>query len=252
MPLTARLTRVLFALVFVMIVAAQSPVRAHDEDPIQDTVTLDLRAETWITTARALVQINIVAAGDAANAATIREEITKALNELVADTKWRPVSLNRSQDEAGLERWYATYEGRIPESQLAGLSDKAKKSSRAGLQFTVANVQFTPEMKEVEDARSALRVDLYKQVQDELAKLNQAFPGRDFRVSSVEFNGGQSPRSMPMMAGRAPRMKTMMMNAEVAEMGMADSAESYDMGVETKMEMGAFVTYSAHAPYPAE
>lgn len=250
MPHPARFTNVLFALFLLLSTLAPLSARADDAQPIQDNVTLELRAETWITTARALVQVNIVAAGDAANAATIREEIAKALNELVSDTKWRPVSLNRSQDEAGLERWYATYEGRIPESQLAGLADKAKKSSRAGLQFTIAGVQFTPEMKEVEAARSALRVDIYKQVQEELNKLNQAFPGRDFRVAGVQFSAaGQSP-VMPMMAGRA-QMKTMMMNAQMAEMA-ADSGASYDMGVETKMEMTAFVTYSSNAPHPAE
>ncbi|GEM_PF-698169 len=222
--------------------------RAEEAQPIQDSITLELRAETWVTTARSLVQVNIVAAGDSANAATIRDEISKALEGLVSDTKWRSISLNRSQDEAGLERWYATYEARVAESQLAGLADKVKKNSRAGLQFTIASVQFSPELKEIEDANITLRQDIYKQVDAELARLNAAYPGRNFRVSGVQFNGG-NVSVRPMVA----RANNRMMKMGMAEMAYDSvSAPTAEMSVETRMEQSAFVTLSAHAPKAAE
>jgi uncharacterized protein YggE len=121
----------------------------------------------------------------------------KAVND-IAKADWRLTSFNRSQDSTGLERWSAMFEARLPENELNGLNDNAKKVSKAGMQVTLGDINFTPTLAEMEAARSALRTQVYKNVSDQLAALNAALPGRGYRIGVINFaTSEEEPRPMP-------------------------------------------------------
>ncbi len=86
--------------------------------------------------------------------------MTKAVNNL-AKADWRLTSFNRSEDQTGLERWSATFEARLPETDLNGLAETAKKISKAGMQLTIADIDFSPTLEEMETARAGLRTQVY-------------------------------------------------------------------------------------------
>src|SRR5262249_25817203 len=77
-----------------------------------DTISLTLSVEDWVTTktARTVVQVNASVTGE--NAGTTREAMLKAVQQMSADTSWKLISFNRSQTETGMENWYAQFEAR--------------------------------------------------------------------------------------------------------------------------------------------
>jgi len=207
--------------------------------PVSDQVSLTLSAEEWVKTETALVTLAVNAAGDAADAAGLRTSLLSTARAVSDQGEWRIVQMDRRQDEAGLERWTATLEARLPESQLSGLAEKTRKASRPGLQVRVAGVRFDPTLAEMEATRSALRGRIYAQVTAELAALNQAFGDRQFRIASVDFFDSQPvPEPQPRLYARA---------AAAESMPQADLAE----GVQEKVVLTARVTLGAFASPPA-
>ncbi|MEJ0061609.1 MAG: hypothetical protein WDO70_00005, partial [Alphaproteobacteria bacterium] len=219
------------------------PAFAEDFKP-DDYVALDLNAEAWVTTTTARVTVNVDAAVASNAAGTMRADMLKAVSD-VAKAEWRLTNFSRGEDQTGLERWNASFESRLPENQLSGLHDAAKKASKAGMQLTVAEIAFDPTLAEVEAVKAKLRADLYKQAGDQLAALNAAFPNRQYRAGAIDFTGGM----MPMM-GRPPM--PMMMKT------MAGSTEGFAPASDQSMERGqkltqhARVTFSALPPAPAK
>ncbi|MBV8060194.1 MAG: hypothetical protein JO253_01540, partial [Alphaproteobacteria bacterium] len=166
---------------------------AHaDEAKPDDRVAFTLTAEDWVTTKTARVVARVDSAVAATATGSARAEMVKAVNNL-APAEWRLTEFNRMMDQTGLERWSAHFEARLPESDLGSLADTAKKLSKAGMQITINTVDFSPTLDEVEATRAALRVQLYKKVQDQLAALNSAIPGRNYRIADVELGNNENP-----------------------------------------------------------
>jgi len=212
--------------------------RAEDSKP-DDRMTLDLSAEDWVTTKAARVTVSVEAAVSAANAGTMRADMIKAVNGLAAGD-WRLVSFNRSQDQSGLERWSASFEARVVETSLGGLGESAKKLSKAGMQLSVANIDFSPTLDEMETVRSNLRTQLYKKAAEQLTALNGAFSGRGFRISTIDFNGANILPPMPYpLAGQATPMP--MSVASISPM------ESQGMERSQKIVLTAHVVFAAPA-----
>ena len=205
--------RLLLAL---LLLCAALPAQAEEGYKPDDQVAFDLSAEGWATTTTARVTVNVDAAGAGSTSGTMRDDMQKAVNNLVK-TEWRLINFSRSQDQTGLERWNASFEARVPENQLGGIHDTAKKLGKAGLQLTIADIAFDPTLAEIETVKAKLRADLYKQIGDQLAALNTAFPGRQYRVGAINFNSMGMP---PMMPPRPMMMK--------ATMAVAGGAEGMD------------------------
>ena len=187
-----------------------APLRAQEMPMMpkpDDRVTLTLAAEGWVTTKTARVTVNVEAAVNGANEGGMRADMIKAVGD-VAKTDWRMTTFNRSQDQTGLERWSAGFEARLPENELGGLDDNAKKASKAGMQISVGEIDFSPTLDETEAAKAALRAQIYKSAADQLAALNAALPGRNYRIGSIDFmdNGFVVPHPMP----RGPMMANAM------------------------------------------
>lgn len=208
-----------------------------------DHVVLDLSTEGWVNTKTANVTVGVEAAMNGGAAGTMRASMIKAVADL-AKGDWRLTSMNRSQDQAGMERWSATYEARLPEADLNGLSDKAKKASKAGLQLTVQNIDFTPTLEETQSTENQLRVQIYKMANDQLTALNGAIAGRNYRISLIDF----SRPSMQPVAPRAYMAKTartqMMALGANAATDMVETA-SAPLDRSEKLTVNAKVVYAS-------
>jgi hypothetical protein len=211
-----------------------------------DTLSLSLSAEDWVSTKTARTIINVNAAVSSDNAGSTREAMLKAVQQL-AEGQWRVTSFNRSQTETGLESWFAQFEAHLPETALGGLNEKATKLSKPGMQLNVGQIDFSPTLEENEAVKVNLRKTLMDKINAELKAVNAAFPGRDFRVSEISFGGVQGFNAM--------RQRLMTMKAGNAEMAtaapmapMMDNSMGGGMETAQKLTQTATVTFAALAP----
>jgi hypothetical protein len=216
--------------------AAPAMAQQFAPNPIQDQVVLNLAVEDWVPTQTARVVLNADAAIQGADAGKTRDELLAAAKK-TAPGDWRIVRFDRSTDPAGLERWSAALETRLAESALGGLADRAKQSSRPGLQISVAQIDFTPTLAESEAARAKLREALYKRASEELQRLNAVANDRKFRLARIDF-GTVQMQPHPMQAR----------NMAAAAPGADFKAAGGEMELSQKATMHANVTFSANAP----
>jgi hypothetical protein len=229
--------RVFAPLALFLTLATTPPAWAQVPPPVMDQVVLDLTAEDWVGTETARVTVSADAAASGADAGTQRSDLLTAINGLTPGTQWRIVSFDRSTDQAGLERWRALAEARLPETALGGLSDKARQASRPGLQLRIGSIEFTPTLAETEAVRARLRAEIYGKAASELDALERSFPGRKFRIGNIDF--ADQP---PMAYARKTRedMQPMAMAAAPAQDGPVNVSE--------KLVVRARVVLSAVAP----
>lgn len=220
-------------------VPAVASAQVAPPPPVLDSVSLNLSVEEWVRSETARVALVVDAASNGADAANLRAEIQKAAGSVADKAEWRIVRLDQRADEAGLDRWQAELEARLPEAQLANLADKAKKASRPGLQVRVGGVAFDPTLAEVEAAKAKLRESLYRQVTEEMKRLNAAFPDRQYRVGNLDF--------MDFEPVPAPQV---MPRATMASMAKAEGVDFVAPGVQDKLRLTARVMYSAFATPP--
>ena len=215
--------------------------RADEMPRPDDRVIFDISGEDWVTTKTAHVTINVEAAVSASGAGNMRGDMIKAVND-VAKGDWRLTSFNRNQDQTGLERWSAMFEARLPENELNGLADTAKKFSKAGMQLSVGDINFTPTLEEIEAASSALRIQIYKSANDQLTSLNNAIPGRNYRIGMINFTTtSDEPAPMPRVVRGQANM--MMMQAGVS--AVSAPAPSPPLERAEKIMLTARVVYAA-------
>jgi hypothetical protein len=215
------------------------PALAEDGPKPDDSVAFDIKGEDWVTTKTAHVVLDVEASVSAATAGTMRADMIKSVND-AAKGDWRLVSFSRNQDQTGMERWSVDFEARLPENELGGLSDAAKKASKAGMQISVAAMDFSPTLDETETTKAALRTRLFKQAADQLATLNSTLPGRTYRISQITFDTEAEPVSPPTLMHRAMVPGVMAMTAQAPAQDPIERSE--------KIILTAHVTFSALPP----
>jgi uncharacterized protein YggE len=181
------------------LIAAAVPAFAQERPA--DAVVMTLASEGWVETKTAQVTAVADVAIAAENRATVRERMLGALKKLAPDAEWRISRFDRSQDAAGLERWRAVAEARLPEAALGGLDERAKSLSQPGMQVRVQAVRFVPTLAERESTLGTLRASIYEQAKAEAARLAKLWPERGYRVARVDFEDGPGlPRPIPYAA----------------------------------------------------
>jgi uncharacterized protein YggE len=223
--------RLIPLIAFLMSAAA---VPAFAQDRPADAVVMTLAADGWVKTKTARVTAVADVAIAAEKRASVRERMLDALKKLAPDAEWRISRFDRTQDAAGLERWRAVAEARLPEAALGGLDERARDLSQPGMQVRVQAVQFVPTLAEREAAVGSLRLSIYDQAKAEAARLAKLWPERGYRVARVDFieNGGP-PRPMPYMAKQEAR-------AGAADAGDGDSG----LAVAQNIAVRAQVTFA--------
>ena len=214
--------------------AQTGPIIAYP--PQNDTVSMTLALEDWVTTETARTELAVDATLPGSDAGKVRDEMQNAVKGLVQSAEWRFTRFDRDQDSSGLEHWHAILEARIPENQLGGLADRAKSASRPGLQIKEQTVDFSPTLAETEATRTKLRGEMYKRVNDALAQLNQAEPDRKYRIENINF--GFTPAQSVNYG----------MRSAVPMASMSASQEPANVSVAQKVEITTNVTFAARAP----
>ena len=156
-------------------------------EPLLNQVTLQLKAEQWLTTQTALVNVNINAAVSDQNIANLQNEVLNKLKQLIASPDWHIISFDRQQDQSGLESIQIAAQVRVAQASLASLRDKAKAISKPGETFTIDNVQFVPSEDEIRQANNNLRNNIYQQVKTEIDTINNIYPDQKFYVHNIDF-----------------------------------------------------------------
>lgn len=217
--------------------AAQEATTIIRPPPVMDEVTMELSAEDWVVTETALVTVAADAAATGSQTGVARSDLLAAVSGLVPDAEWRVVSFDRFTDQAGLDRWQAVAEARLPETEVGGLGEKAKELSRPGLQLRVRSIEFTPTLAETEAVRARLRAEIYRRAGEEIASLERSFGDRDFRIGAIRFQeNGMPPMPMPAMMSRGAMPEAM------------DKAAAAPVSVSEKMRVTAYVVLSTLAP----
>ncbi len=147
---------------------------------------MQLAAEQWITAEKTKVLITIDAALDDKQPMTIQQELKADLAKL-ADVEWRITYMERRVDDTGMEKIRLFAEARMPEETTANLRKKAEKLSRAGKQFQVTDVLFTPTLNEIENAQAQLREKVYAQAQQELERVSQRYKDTEYFIHEIYF-----------------------------------------------------------------
>ena len=217
-----------------------SPLTALADQPVQDTVTFQLKVEDWVQATTARVTVALDASLPGSDAAKVRLQMQQMVASL-GSGDWRFASFDHSTDQSGLETWHAELEARLKESDLGGLADKAKAASKPGLQLKVNGTEFTPTLAETEAVRAKLRGQIYAAANDELKRLQAAEPDRKFRLGGIDFETMQPGGSM---------IRQMKNNAMAIVPASAGPTSDGEVDVQQKMVLQARVTLASAAPGP--
>lgn len=241
------------ALVTTLLLSTTPPVLAQmAPPPVTDDLNLSLQVEDWVKAETARLILVIDMAGQAGGVS--RGDLLKTAQTVADRTDWRVIAMDKVSDSAGLDRWRAMLETRLPEGRLAGLAERAKRSSKPGQQVRVASVRFEPTLQEMEAARSALRTRLYARIKDEIALLQQTFPDRRYRVQSLHFNeqsGGYRDDAPPPPPPFIPPPEIQMTTSdplrteiieEVAPVSASSGGQEDKMIIQAVVSLGAFAS----------
>ena len=185
-----------------------------------DKINFQVSARQWVSTQTALLNVTVnatLANGDLVKA---RAELMDRLNK-IAKADWHLLQFDRSQDSSGLEKLYVHAQARVNQEALTAIYQNAKSVSAPGAQYDIANVEFKPSLEEVQAGYSKVREQLYQLVNDELARMNKAYPSQNYTVSRIVFSAGDNP---PVQA-RANKGLNMVMMANAAAPAVAVSNE---------------------------
>jgi hypothetical protein len=157
--------------------------------------------------------VNIDATLSNADLVKARADIMSNLNKITKGD-WHLLSFDRSQDSSGLEKLNVQAQVRVNQSVLTDIYQNAKAASKPGAQYTISEIDFKPSLDEVQTVRAAVRKQLYQQVNEELDRMNKAYPNQNYSVSNIVFVDGDNPQ--PPVAYQAKTMNTMMVQGSVS------------------------------------
>lgn len=188
---------------------------------VLDKVRFQVSAKQWVTTQTALLGVSINVTLSNADLVQARSDIMDRLNK-VAKGHWHLVQFDRSQDSSGLEKLFVQAQARVNQSALTDIYKNAKSVSIPGAKYEVSNVEFKPSLEETQEVLTKVRSQLYQQVNDELVRMNKAYPTQNYSVSNLVFVSGDNPS---IQTPRAKEMNSMVMMAGAAAPDLSVSNE---------------------------
>jgi len=200
--------------------------------PPQDKIILQLQGESWVKTTTANVSINIDGVLDKITVSQMRDEMMHKLAK-VSDKDWQISSFSQMQNVSGLEEVHAVAELRIEQSSLSSLQSQVKDISRPGLNFKVANIDFSPSFEDIQNTQGSLREKIYNLVTAEMKRLETVYPGRKFAIHTINFIPGFFPMPVP------ENDNYMMRNIKAMAAPMVGGA----LNVGTKVHMDAIIEF---------
>jgi hypothetical protein len=188
--------------------SAAAEVLPFPSQRVLNKISYQSTVEKWATTSTAKVTVSMDAMLDKVGLSNINSYVVTNLNKIATDAGWHVTQFNRSQDKSGLETLHVEAEARLPQAALAGLRDKAKSISKSGETYTVGEIDFMPNLQEMENTHAAARAEVYAQIKEEIARLNALYPDQHYFLHQVDFIA----QPVAMMA----KMQTMAMRSDMA------------------------------------
>lgn len=223
------LHRIYSALLISFLFLLPFPLFAEEAVTPLNKVTIELNAETWVTTKTALVTVGINATLADKAFERIHGDILTKLKQLSSQAEWHLTSFSRNVDKSGLEQLQAQAVARLPETDMGNLRAKVKSISKPGETYTVDDIQYTPSDAEMRDAKAMLRENIYQQINVELTRLNKDFPAQKYYLNEANF---VAPVIMPMAANT---------------MSFAKVSSAPMMSVSDKMQLTAMIVLASQA-----
>lgn len=199
---------------------------------VLDKVLFQVSAKQWVTTQSALLGVNISVTLANADLVKARAEIMEHLNK-IAQGDWHLIAFDRSQDSSGLEKLDVQAQVRVDQTALTDIYQNAKAVTVPGAKYEVASVEFKPSLEETQVVLAKVRDQLYQQVNDEIARMNKAYPTQNYSVSNLVFVAGDNPPLQTPRAYQAKEMNGMVM--------MAGSAAAPALTVSNELTLTAMV-----------
>lgn len=197
-------------------------VWADNETPdlVFDKIFFQVSAKKWVTTQTALLNVSINATLSNADLVKARADIMDSLNK-IAKGEWHLVQFDRSQDSSGLEKLYVQAQARVDQSALTNIYQNAKSVSKPGAKYEISGVEFKPSLEETQVVRAKIREQLYQQVNDEIDRMNKAYPKQNYSVSNLVFFEGDNIPQQPR-AYQAKEMNALVMAAAPAPLTVSN------------------------------
>ncbi|KTD73899.1 hypothetical protein [Legionella tucsonensis] len=174
---------------------------------VLDKIDFQVSAKQWVTTQTALLGVSINVTLTSADLVKARADIMERLNK-IAKGEWHLIEFDRSQDSSGLEKLFVQAQARVSQEVLTDIYKNAKDVSLPGAKYEISSVDFKPSFDETQVVLGQIRQRLYQQVNDELARINKAYPAQNYSVSNLVFvEGTNPPQPRPY---QAKTMNTMM------------------------------------------
>ncbi len=167
--------------------ANADPAEFPRPQPPLNKVSYQTTVEKWATTDTVKVTVSMDAALDKVGLANVNSHVLDTLNKMAAKADWHITTFTRSQDKSGLEMLHVEAEARLPQGDTAGLRDKAKSISKPGETYTISDIDFSPSLAEMEKTHADARAAIYANIQQEIMRLNQAYPEQHYFLHSIEF-----------------------------------------------------------------
>ncbi|CAM2862486.1 hypothetical protein [Legionella worsleiensis] len=199
----------------ILALIAFNPIASADDVPplVLDKVLFQISAKQWVTTQTALLNVSINVTLTSADLVKARADIMDSLGK-IAKGDWHLVEFDRSQDSSGLEKLYVQAQARVDQSVLTNIYQNAKSVSIPGAKYEIIGVEFKPSLEETQAIRAKVREKLYQQVNEEIARMNKAYPMQSYSVSNLVFFEGDNAPAQPR-AYQAKEMNTLVMAAAV-------------------------------------
>ncbi|HAT8739005.1 TPA: hypothetical protein JBI62_06310 [Legionella pneumophila] len=197
-------------------------VWADNETPdlVLDKIFFQVSAKKWVTTQTALLNVSINATLSNADLVKARADIMDSLNK-IAKGEWHLVQFDRSQDSSGLEKLYVQAQARVDQSALTNIYQNAKSVSKPGAKYEISGVEFKPSLEETQVVRAKIREQIYQQVNDEIDRMNKAYPKQNYSVSNLVFFEGDNIPQQPR-AYQAKEMNALAMAAAPAPLTVSN------------------------------
>jgi hypothetical protein len=167
---------------------------AHAEDVqrlVLDKVNFQISAKEWVSTQKALLSVDINVTLNNADLVKARADILQKLNSIVKGD-WHITQFDRGQDSSLLEKLYARAEIRIEQDKLTNIYENAKAASKPGANYTIAAIEFKPDLDDIQSVKNKLRARLYKEVTVEMERINATFGMQQYKVHRITFSEGEA------------------------------------------------------------
>lgn len=222
----------------VVLLSSIGMVSAKPQVPMMplDKINLTLSEQSWVETKTAKVTVVINAVLNAKALSEARGKILTNLNQMIKGN-WHITTFNRTKDKSGLEKLMVLAEIRVNNQMLSSINDKAKKQSVPGMSYEVANIDFNPSFKELNEARAALRQKMYQKVQQEIDSVNQQFSSQHYTVKNITFNEPGLANYPENQGRKYQRMTTAL---------YAKSNDASPLAISNQLQINAFVSLAAN------